>query len=48
MMQLNLLGKEEQMKSQTSKWSEIIKIRDEIKTKNLYKESMQHKVGSFL
>jgi hypothetical protein len=47
MMHLKLLEKQEQIKPKTSKWREIIKIRDEInkiKTK-LYKESMKQKVG---
>jgi hypothetical protein len=48
MMYLKLLEKQEQIKPQTSRCREIIKIRakiNEIKTK-LYKESMKQKVGS--
>jgi hypothetical protein len=43
------LEKQEQTKSQTSRWREIIKIRakiNEIETKNLYKESVKQKVCS--
>jgi cell division protein FtsL len=46
MIYLKLLEKQEQTKLKTSTQREIIKIRGEIKTKKLYKESMKQKVGS--
>jgi hypothetical protein len=49
MMDLKLLEKQEQNKPKSIRWREIIKISakiNEIKTKQLYKESMKQKVGS--
>jgi hypothetical protein len=40
------LEKQEQTKPQTSRWREIIKIKNKIKTKKLCKESMKQKVDS--
>jgi hypothetical protein len=48
-MDLKLLEKQEQNKPKSIRWREIIKISakiNEIKTKQLYKESMKQKVGS--
>jgi phosphorylcholine metabolism protein LicD len=49
MVYLKHLEKQEKSKPKSSRWREIIKIRaeiNEIKTKEIYKESMKQKFGS--